>query len=264
MNYISAENLSKSYGVKKLFQNINFHINEGDKIAIVAKNGSGKSTLLKILLGKEIADSGKVTINKDIQVVLFDQEIAFDPNISIEEFIMTLDSAPVVALKKYHHSLETLDPKDMEEALHEMEVHNAWDLENEMKLILSQLKISTLSVAMGKLSGGEVKRVALAKLLIETRAQHTHTLLIMDEPTNHLDVDMVEWLENYLAKEKITLLLVTHDRYFLDAVCDIVWEMECGSLYLHQGSYSTYLENKMIREDNLESTIDKANNLYRK
>lgn len=264
MNYISAENLSKSYGVKVLFQDISFHINEGDKIAIVAKNGSGKSTLLKILLGKEIADSGKATINKDIQVVLFDQEIAFDPEISIEDFIMTLDSAPVLALKKYHKSLISQDPKEMEEALHEMETHKAWDLENEMKLILSQLKITRLEVAMGKLSGGEVKRVGLAKLLIETRAQHTHTLLIMDEPTNHLDVDMVEWLENYLSKEKITLLLVTHDRYFLDSVCDIIWEMEDQQLYVHHGSYATYLENKMIREDNLNSTIDKANNLYRK
>lgn len=264
MNYISAENLSKSYGVKVLFKNIEFHVNEGDKIAIVAKNGSGKSTLLKILLGKEIPDSGKVVVNKDIQVVLFDQEIAFDPALSIEDFIMTLDSAPVVALKKYHQSLLLQDPQEMEDAIHEMEVHKAWDLENEMKLILSQLKITNLETPMGKLSGGEVKRVALAKLLVETRAQHTHTLLIMDEPTNHLDVDMVEWLENYLSKEKITLLLVTHDRYFLDSVCDIIWEMEDQQLFVHQGAYATYLENKMIREDNLNSTIDKANNLYRK
>lgn len=264
MNYISAENLSKSYGVKVLFKNIEFHVNEGDKIAIVAKNGSGKSTLLKILLGKEIPDSGKVIINKDIQVVLFDQEIDFDPALSIEDFIMTLDSAPVVALKKYHQSLLSQDPQEMEDAIHEMEVHKAWDLENEMKLILSQLKITNLETPMGKLSGGEVKRVALAKLLVETRAQHTHNLLIMDEPTNHLDVDMVEWLENYLSKEKITLLLVTHDRYFLDSVCDIIWEMEDQQLFVHQGAYATYLENKMIREDNLNSAIDKANNLYRK
>ncbi|MBS1550311.1 MAG: ABC-F family ATP-binding cassette domain-containing protein [Bacteroidetes bacterium] len=264
MNYISAENLSKSYGVKVLFHDISFHINEGDKIAIVAKNGSGKSTLLKILMGKEIADSGKVSISKDIQVVLFDQEIDFEPQLSIEEFIMTLDSAPVLALKKYHHALLSQETTLMENALQEMELHKAWDLENEMKLILSQLKITNLTVPMGKLSGGEVKRVALAKLLIETRAQHRHTLLIMDEPTNHLDVDMVEWLENYLSKEKITLLLVTHDRYFLDSVCDIIWEMEDQQLYIHQGAYATYLENKMIREDNLDATIDKANNLYRK
>ena len=264
MNYVTAENLTKSYGVKVLFENISFNINEGDKIAIVAKNGSGKSTLLKILMGKEIADRGNVVINKDIQVVLFDQEIDFDSNLTIEEFMMTLDSAPIRALKNYHASLHSTDHDFIEKALAEMEVHKAWDLENEMKQILSQLKITDLDARMGTLSGGQIKRVALAKLLTETRAEHRHTLLIMDEPTNHLDVDMVEWLENYLSKAKITLLLVTHDRYFLDSVCDIIWEMEDQALYLHNGSYATYLENKMIREENLNATIDKANNLYRK
>ncbi|SHE60878.1 ABC-F family ATP-binding cassette domain-containing protein [Chryseobacterium takakiae] len=264
MNYVSAENLTKSYGIKVLFENISFHINEGDKIAIVAKNGSGKSTLLKILMGKEIADSGAVMINKDIQVVLFDQEIDFDPDLTIDEFMMTLDSEPILALKNYHQSLHSTDHDFIEKALAGMEAHKAWDLENEMKQILSQLKITDLDAKMGMLSGGQIKRVALAKLLTETRAEHRHTLLIMDEPTNHLDVEMVEWLENYLNKAKITLLLVTHDRYFLDSVCDIIWEMEDKNLYVHNGSYATYLENKMIREDNLNATIDKANNLYRK
>jgi len=264
MNYVSAENLTKSYGIKVLFENITFHVNEGDKIAIVAKNGSGKSTLLKILMGKEIADSGTVIINKDIQVVLFDQEIDFDPTITIDEFMMTLDSAPIMALKNYHQSLHSTDNDFIEKALLEMEAHKAWDLENEMKQILSQLKITDLEAKMGTLSGGQIKRVALAKLLTETRAEHRHTLLIMDEPTNHLDVEMVEWLESYLSKAKITLLLVTHDRYFLDSVCDTIWEMEDKNLYVHNGSYATYLENKMIREDNTNATIDKANNLYRK
>lgn len=264
MNYVAAENLTKSYGIKVLFENISFNINEGDKIAIVAKNGSGKSTLLKILMGKEIADSGNVIINKDIQVVLFDQEIEYDPQLTVDEFMMTLDSEPILALKNYHESLHSTDNDFIEKALAEMEVHKAWDLENEMKQILSQLKITNLEAKMGTLSGGQIKRVALAKLLTETRAEHRHTLLIMDEPTNHLDVEMVEWLENYLSKAKITLLLVTHDRYFLDSVCDIIWEMEDKNLYVHNGSYATYLENKMIREDNLNATIDKANNLYRK
>ena len=264
MNYISAENLTKSYGVKTLFKDITFHINEGDKIAIVAKNGSGKSTLLKILMGKEIADSGTAVINKDIQVVLFDQEIDFEGELNVEEFMMTLDSAPIMALKNYHHALISENPDDMDKALNEMEIHEAWDLENEMSQILSQLKITDLTSKMKTLSGGQIKRVALAKLLVETRAQHRHTLLIMDEPTNHLDVDMVEWLENYLSKAMVTLLLVTHDRYFLDAVCDIIWEIEDFNLYVHNGSYGTYLENKIIREDNLNSTIDKAQNLYRK
>jgi ATP-binding cassette subfamily F protein uup len=264
MNYVSAENLTKSYGLKILFKDIAFNVNEGDKIAIVAKNGSGKSTLLKILMGKEIADSGNVVINKDIQVVLFDQEIEFDSALSVEEFMMTLDSPPIMAVKNYHHALHTEDPDDMDKALAEMEMHKAWDLENEMKQILTQLKITDLEAKMGTLSGGQIKRVALAKLLTETRAEHRHILLIMDEPTNHLDVEMVEWLENYLSKAKITLLLVTHDRYFLDSVCDIIWEMEDNNLYVHHGSYATYLENKIIREENLNSTIDKAQNLYRK
>lgn len=264
MNYVSAENLSKSYGIKTLFENISFNINEGDKIAIVAKNGSGKSTLLKILTGKEIADSGEIIINKDIQVVLFDQEIDFNGEENVEEFMMSLNSEPIAALKKYHHSLLTQNTEEMEKAIAEMEIHKAWDLENEMKQILSQLKITDMSAKMKTLSGGQIKRVALAKLLVETRAEHRHTLLIMDEPTNHLDVEMVEWLENYLSKALVTLLLVTHDRYFLDSVCDIIWEMEDNNLYVHNGSYATYLENKMIREDNLNSTIDKANNLYRK
>lgn len=264
MNYISAENLTKSYGVKTLFKDITFHINEGDKIAIVAKNGSGKSTLLKILMGREIADSGTVVINKDIQVVLFDQEIDFEGELNVEEFMMTLDSAPIMALKNYHHALISENPDDMDKALNEMEIHEAWDLENEMSQILTQLKITDLSSKMKTLSGGQIKRVALAKLLVETRAQHRHTLLIMDEPTNHLDVDMVEWLENYLSKAMVTLLLVTHDRYFLDAVCDIIWEIEDYNLYVHNGSYGVYLENKIIREDNMNSTIDKAQNLYRK
>ncbi|RQP09048.1 MAG: ABC transporter ATP-binding protein [Chryseobacterium sp.] len=264
MNYITAENLTKSYGIRTLFEDISFTVNEGDKIAIVAKNGSGKSTLLKILMGRETADSGNVFVNKDIRVVLFDQEIDFDPKLSVEEFIMTLDSPPIVALKNYHRALETGNPAEMETALAEMELHKAWDLENEMAQILSQLKINDRTVAMGKLSGGQVKRVALAKLLTETRAEHRHTLLIMDEPTNHLDVDMVEWLEQYLSKARITLLLVTHDRYFLDAVCDTLWELEDRKLYLHRGSYAQYLENKAIREENLNATIDKAQNLYRR
>lgn len=264
MNYISVENLTKSYGIKTLFKDITFHINEGDKIAIVAKNGSGKSTLLKILIGKEVPDSGSISINKEIQIVLFDQEIYFDPEITIEQFMMSLDTPPIIALKNYHQAIISQNPAEMEKAITEMETLKIWDLENEMKQILSQLKINDLSLKMKNLSGGQIKRVALAKLLTETRAEHKHTLLIMDEPTNHLDIEMVEWLENYLSKANITLLLVTHDRYFLDSVCQIIWEMEDQTLYTHHGSYATYIENKIIREENLNATIDKANNLYRK
>jgi ABC superfamily ATP binding cassette transporter, ABC protein len=264
MNYISVENLTKTYGIVTLFEDISFNINKGDKIAIVAKNGSGKTTLLNILMGKDFADSGTVVINKDIQVVLFDQEIHFESGQTITEFIMSLDSPPMQALRNYQKSLTSDDSEFMEQAFIEMENQKAWGLENEMKQILSQLKITDLNAKMDNLSGGQIKRVALAKLLIETRVEHKHTLLIMDEPTNHLDVDMVEWLEQYLSKAMVTLLLVTHDRYFLDSVCDIIWEIEDKKLYVHHGAYAQYLENKSIREENLNATIDKANNLYRK
>lgn len=264
MNYISIENITKTYGIVTLFEDISFNINEGDKIAIVAKNGSGKTTLLNILMGKDFADSGTVIINKDIQVVLFDQEIHFESGQTITEFIMSLDSPPMQALRNYQKSLTSDDSEFMEQAFIEMENQKAWGLENEMKQILSQLKITDLNAKMDNLSGGQIKRVALAKLLIETRVEHKHTLLIMDEPTNHLDVDMVEWLEQYLSRAMVTLLLVTHDRYFLDSVCDIIWEIEDKKLYVHHGAYAQYLENKSIREDNLNATIDKANNLYRK
>ena len=264
MNYISVENLTKTYGIVTLFEDISFNINEGDKIAIVAKNGSGKTTLLNILMGKDFADSGTVVINKDIQVVLFDQEIHFESGQTITEFIMSLDSPPMQALRNYQKSLTSDDSEFMEQAFIEMENQKAWCLENEMKQILSQLKITNLNAKMDNLSGGQIKRVALAKLLIETRVEHKHTLLIMDEPTNHLDVDMVEWLEQHLSRAMVTLLLVTHDRYFLDSVCDIIWEIEDKKLYVHHGAYAQYLENKSIREDNLNASIDKANNLYRK
>ena len=264
MNYISVENLTKTYGIVTLFEDISFNINEGDKIAIVAKNGSGKTTLLNILMGKDFADSGTVIINKDIQVVLFDQEIHFESGQTITEFIMSLDSPPMQALRHYQKSLTSNDSEFMERAFIEMENQKAWGLENEMKQILSQLKITDLNAKMDNLSGGQIKRVALAKLLIETRVEHKHTLLIMDEPTNHLDIDMVEWLEQYLSRAMVTLLLVTHDRYFLDSVCDIIWEIEDKKLYVHHGAYAQYLENKSIREENLNATIDKANNLYRK
>ena len=264
MNYILAENIAKTYGIRTLFSAISFSINEGDKIAVVAKNGAGKSTLLKMILGTETLDQGSIVVNKEVQVVLFDQEIQFHSDLSVHEYMMSLESGPIKALRNYHDVIDSGDSSKMQEALLEMERHQAWDLENEMKIILSQLSITNLHAQMGSLSGGQIKRVALAKLLTETRAEHRHVLLIMDEPTNHLDVEMVEWLEAYLAKQKITLLLVTHDRYFLDSVCDTIWEIDNGSLFVHEGSYARYLENKMIREENMSATIDKAQNLYRK
>jgi len=218
MNYISVENLTKTYGIVTLFEDISFNINEGDKIAIVAKNGSGKTTLLNILMGKDFADSGTVVINKDIQVVLFDQEIHFESGQTITEFIMSLDSPPMQALRNYQKSLTSDDSEFMERAFIEMENQKAWGLENEMKQILSQLKITNLNAKMDNLSGGQIKRVALAKLLIETRVEHKHTLLIMDEPTFGQDrrtfIELVRLLRG-LREEGITLAAITHDELFI-------------------------------------------------
>jgi ABC transport system ATP-binding/permease protein len=264
MNYITVENLTKTYGLKTLFENLSLNVNEGDKIALIAKNGSGKSTLLKIISNLDSADSGKVVLHPDIQVVLFDQTVVFDQEYTVQEHIMSMELPAVMALKLYQKALETGDDKMMEEAISQMETHQAWDLENQMNQILSELKINKLDAPMKTLSGGQIKRVGLAKILLETKAQHRHQLLIMDEPTNHLDVEMIEWLEQYLNKAKLTLLLVTHDRYFLDSVCDKIWELEDQTIYFHEGAYAQYLENKAIRIDNMQSTVSKAQNLYRK
>ena len=211
----SMVNVNKTFPpYKQVLKNIYLSFFYGAKIGIIGLNGSGKSTLLKILMGKEIADSGSVIINKDIQVVLFDQEIDFEGELNVEEFMMTLDSPPIMALKNYHHALLTENADDMDKALNEMEIHEAWDLENEMSQILSQLKITDLTSKMKTLSGGQIKRVALAKLLVETRAQHRHTLLIMDEPTNHLDLPSIEEIESALKKYTGAILYVSHDNYF--------------------------------------------------
>jgi len=244
MNYISVENLTKTYGIVTLFEDISFNINEGDKIAIVAKNGSGKTTLLNILMGKDFADSGTVVINKDIQVVLFDQEIHFESGQTITEFIMSLDSPPVQALKNYQKSLTSDDTEFIERAFIEMENQKAWGLENEMKQILSQLKITDLNAKMDNLSGGQIKRVALAKLLIETRVEHKHTLLIMDEPTNHLDIDSKEVLEDALIAFDGTLLFVSHDRYFINRLATQVVEITPQGVKTYLGDYDYYQEVK--------------------
>ena len=179
-------------------------------------------------MGKEVPDSGSISINKEIQIVLFDQEIYFDPEITIEQFMMSLDTPPIIALKNYHQAIISQNPAEMEKAITEMETLKIWDLENEMKQILSQLKINDLSLKMKNLSGGQIKRVALAKLLTETRAEHKHTLLIMDEPTNHLDAESIDWLEQHLQQYEGTVIAVTHDRYFLDDVSEWILELDRG------------------------------------
>jgi ATP-binding cassette subfamily F protein uup len=269
MHYVSADGLTKSYGITPLFENISFHIEEGDKIALVARNGSGKSTLLKILAGKETPDEGKYRINKDVDVVLFEQEPAFFEDLSIADNIFFHDHPVLNTIKEYEATSEENDPKKLNAAIIKMDELGAWDFDAKVKQVLGKLNIHNLNQIVNTLSGGQRKRVALAKSLIDVGFEHNHVLLIMDEPTNHLDVEMVEWLENYLAKENVTLLLVTHDRYFLDTVCKEIWELsgsggEGSDLYIYKGNYENYLERKAARMESDQASIDKAKNTYRK
>lgn len=266
MHYLSVEQLTKSFGIKPLFSNISFHINEGEKIALIARNGSGKSTLLKIISGQDTADSGKVWIHKDVTVALFEQDPKFEENKSVLDNIFHINHPVVNAIRDYEGALEQKesDGQALAKALEKMDELNAWDFDSKVKQILGKLNIHNLNQAVNTLSGGQRKRVALAQTLIDIGFEHKHVLLIMDEPTNHLDVAMIEWLEHYLNQEKITLLLVTHDRYFLDAVCNNIWELEGNQLVFYKGDYETYMEQKAARIDSEMASIDKAKNLYRK
>ncbi|MGZ3950788.1 MAG: ABC-F family ATP-binding cassette domain-containing protein, partial [Flavisolibacter sp.] len=264
MHYLSAENLGKSYGVKPLFENISFHISEGDKIALVARNGSGKSTLLKIMAGKEIADEGKLWISKDVDVAFFEQEPQLDEDEMVLDNIFHIAHPIINVIKEYEAAVDEGNDAKITMMLAKMDEVGAWDFDSKVKQILGKLNIHQLQQKVSTLSGGQKKRIALAKTLIDIGFEHKHVLLIMDEPTNHLDVEMVEWLEHYLNKENVTLVLVTHDRYFLDNVCDEVWEMENSKLYFHKGDYEDFLEKKAQREESEAASVDKARNLYRK
>ena len=270
MHYVSAEGLTKSYGIQPLFSNISFHIEEGDKIALVARNGTGKSTLLRILAGKETPDEGKIWINKDVDVVLFEQEPAFREDKSVVENIFFHNHPVINAIREYEAVSEGSDPEKLSAAVVKMDELDAWDFDSKVKQVLGKLNIHQLNQPMHTLSGGQRKRVALARTLIDVGFEHKHVLLVMDEPTNHLDVEMVEWLEHYLDKENVTLLLVTHDRYFLDAVCEEIWELSAGpggdgtAMHTYKGDYANYLEKKAARMESDAASIDKARNLYRK
>lgn len=264
MHYVSAEGLAKSYGIKPLFSGISFNIEEGDKIALVARNGTGKSTLLRILAGKETADEGKLWVSRDVDVVLFEQEPVFIEDKTILDNIFYHNHPIINAIKAYEAISEEGDPEKLSTAIIKMDELGAWDFDAKVKQVLGKLNISHLNQPVRQLSGGQRKRVALAKTLIDIGFEHKHVLLIMDEPTNHLDVEMVEWLEHYMDKENVTLLLVTHDRYFLDAVCNEIWELDGGSIHVYKGDYENYLEKKAARLENEQASIDKARNTYRK
>jgi len=264
MHYVSVEGLTKSYGITPLFKGISFNINEGDRIALIARNGVGKSTLLNILSGKEHPDEGTCKIHKDVHMVMFEQEPQFIETATVTQNLFNQNHPTMKAISNYEMAMESEDEDLITNAIMEMEENNAWDFESKVKTILTQLNIHHLEQPVSKLSGGQRKRVSLAKTLIQIGFEPKHVLLLMDEPTNHLDLNMIEWLENYLEQEKVTLLLVSHDRYFLEAVTDEIWEMEREKLYSYKGDYENYLEKKAARIESELASIDKAKNTFRK
>ncbi|RTE53460.1 ABC transporter ATP-binding protein [Arenibacter aquaticus] len=243
MNLLTVENISKSFGELSLFANISFGINKDQKIALIAKNGSGKTSILNILSGKDTADSGQINSRKGIRISFLEQEPDLNQNLSIEETIFASDNEVLKVIQNYEHAL--LNPEDekaYQKAFEAMERYDAWDFETQYKQILFRLKLDDLNVKVGLLSGGQKKRLALANALI-----NRPDLLVLDEPTNHLDLEMIEWLEQYFAKENMTLFMVTHDRYFLERVCNEIIELDNGQLYSYKGNYSYYLEKKEAR-----------------
>ena len=260
MNYISVENISKSYGDRILFNNISFGINKSQKIAFVAKNGTGKTSILNIIAGIDIPDEGQVIQRKDIQVAYLSQNQIFDNHLTIEETIFATENRILPIIKQYEKALENPeDSENYQKAFDLMDQNNAWDFETQYKLVLSKLKLNNLSLRVDKLSGGQKKRLSLAILLI-----NKPDLIILDEPTNHLDLEMIEWLEDYFKKEKITLFMVTHDRYFLERVCNEIVELDHGELYKYKGNYSYYLEKKEERITQEAVSTNKAKNLFKK
>jgi ATP-binding cassette subfamily F protein uup len=257
MNYLTVQNLSKYYGERLLFSDITFFIDKGQKIAIIAKNGSGKSTLIRILQGLEPPESGEVKFHKDIRVGYLIQDPIFDGNKTVYDTILNADNPMLKACLNYEKAIA--GHGDINQAMEEMEKLQAWDYEQQIKQILSRFLIDDLEQKVSTFSGGQIKRLALAILLLQQP-----DLLILDEPTNHLDLDMIEWLEGYLSKDNITLLMITHDRYFLENICTDILELEYNQLYKHRGNYSKYLENKEIREEHQRSNLEKAQNVFRK
>ena len=266
MNYLRAENLSKHYGDRTLFENITLSVEYGQKIALIAKNGTGKTSLLNIIAGKDIPDTGNIVISKDISVAFLEQEPIMIPSFTVWETLFSGNNELLNAVAEYEKVLEeqehdhsTASMNKLQEAMENMDRLDAWDYEARVKQILSKLNIHHVDQKVGTLSGGQKKRLALASILI-----HNPNFIVMDEPTNHLDVQMIEWLEGYLKTQDVTLLLVTHDRYFLDNVCNEIIEIDNGQLYRYDGNYAYYVEKKADREFREGREIDKAKNLLRK
>ncbi|MDO5981651.1 ribosomal protection-like ABC-F family protein [Flavivirga spongiicola] len=260
MNYLTVENISKSYGELTLFEGISFSVHKDQKIAFVAKNGTGKTSILNIISGDDEADSGSITYRKDIAVSFLSQDPKFDNKLTIEETIFASDNPILKVIANYEKALlNSEDSEAYQVAFEQMEQHQAWDFETLYKQILFKLKLENLSQKVSTLSGGQKKRLALANALI-----NKPDLLILDEPTNHLDLEMIEWLEAFFAKENITLFMVTHDRYFLERVCNEIIELDEGKLYNYKGNYSYYLEKREARIEQESVEVGKAKQLFKK
>lgn len=260
LNYLSVEEISKSYGLLVLFENLSFGISQGQKIALIAKNGTGKTTLLDIVSGIGAPDNGQVVYRKGVKVGVLPQEPDLDPKLTVEETILTSDNEVLRIISAYEKALQNPEDADAyQTAFDQMEAKQAWDFETTYRQILTKLKLDDLSKKVGELSGGQKKRLALANLLLDKP-----DLLILDEPTNHLDLEMIEWLEEFLKTENLTLFMVTHDRYFLDRVCNYILELEDKTLYSYKGNYSYYIEKRAERIEVEQTTTAKAKQLYKK
>ena len=266
MNYLSVENISKSYGERILFEQLFFGLSKGDKMALIANNGSGKSTMLKIIAGKDVSESGKITVRNGIRIGYLEQDPLFNEEFTINEFLDNSNSEIMQIIKAYDKALELqsndyndVTSKNFQEASLLMDKANAWNFNNDLKQILSRFKIHDLDQNLKDLSGGQRKRLSLAMLIMDAPE-----LLLLDEPTNHLDIEMIEWLEKYLNTQNITLLMITHDRYFLDRVCNHILELEDGKLYHHKGNYTYFLQKRAEREANFNIELSKAGRLMKK
>ena len=259
-SFLQVENISKSYGDKVLFRNISFNINEGDKIALIAPNGTGKSSLLKILAGIDSSDrGGEIKFMKDIKVAFLDQTIDFNPQNTLFDEVYSRLGDTYDVIRTYEQAITSGDERKIAQAMAAMDAVDGWSAEQRIKQVLSSMKLTRLDQPMGELSGGAAKRAAIALMLLQEA-----DFLVMDEPTNHLDIDVIEYIESYLQKSRCTLLMVTHDRYFLDRVCNTIFELDRGELFVYRGNYSEFLEKREERYTNMQANIDKARNLLRR
>ncbi len=259
-SFLQVENISKSYGDKVLFSNISFNINEGDKIALIAPNGTGKSSLLKILAGLDSSDrGGEIKFMKDIKVAFLDQSINFNPQNTLFDEVYSRLGNTYDVIRNYEQAIASGDERKIAQAMVAMDAVDGWSAEQRIKQVLSSMKLTRLDQPMGELSGGEAKRAAIALMLLQEA-----DFLVMDEPTNHLDIDVIEYIESFLHKSRCTLLMVTHDRYFLDRVCNTIFELDRGELFVYRGNYSEFLEKREERYTNMQANIDKARNLLRR